>query len=121
MHKLQAVEALAKGFRQIGITLQPSAAIRPPTGFQFLEILLHGLRQSRIIGDAVAAVPRRQAGSVRADAVRTSLMRMPPITRRSCASPRTQSFSTLSSERPIRWLTSGNVSPSKCRRTMTSR
>ncbi len=156
MDKLQAVEALAEGFRQVGIAPQPAAAIRPPAGFQFLEVLSHGLRQSWIVWDPIARlrVGTRRIGlgsllnksdrrlttivfrgvftcrfgasplfqrAVRRRIVRDTAHFGPPITCRSCASPRTQSFSTLSSERPIRWLTSGKVSPSRCRRTITSR
>ena len=44
MHKLQTVEALVQRVGQVGITLQPAAAIRPPAGFQLAEVLVHGLQ-----------------------------------------------------------------------------
>ena len=122
MDKFQAFEAWAQRFRQVGIALQPLASIGLPAGLQFLVVFLHDCQQARVLGERIIRFRNRMrrilmAGSILGFFAHST----PPMTWRRRASPRIQSFSTLSSDRFIRELTSANDNPCKCRRMMTSR
>jgi len=53
MDKFQAFEARPESFGQVGISLDPLAAIGLPTGLQFLEVLLDEFQQSRVVGQRI--------------------------------------------------------------------
>ena len=67
MHKLQAFETLEQCIGQVGIALQPLAAIRPPARFQFLQVLVHGLQQPRIVRDRIARRASATASATASD------------------------------------------------------
>ena len=106
---VEGVEIRRQRSREVGEARRELGAIRTPAGLQRREIFLGRADQARVLFHrGVGAVGRRVHVA-------------PPMTCRSRARPRIQSFSTLSWLRPMRRATSGNVSPSRWRSTSTSR
>jgi serine/threonine protein kinase len=71
--------------------------------------------------DAVVAGISSPTAELRPHDTRPYTHYTPPTACRKRAIARSHNFSTLSTDRPIRSATAGNVSPSRCRRTITSR
>ncbi len=109
--QVQTIQALCERLRQVRVATQNIVAAGSFARFQFRKVFLHGLHEPGIVGQ-FSGVRRSIGRCVHATS---------PKTCRSRASARSQSFSTLSCVRSMRSATWGKVSPSRCRRTITSR
>src|SRR5436305_2056984 len=106
VHHLEAGQAVAQDVGHVGVMGQEVLQRRPLSGLEGGLVLLDRLQDARVIEGVDAMV---------------GLHSCPSISRRSDASPRTQSFLTLSTLRPICWAMSGKACCSRWRRTITSR
>ena len=127
MHEIQTGQTLGQlggDFRMLG---DVGLAVERLAGLKRRQIILHRPYYARIVGVRIGVVGFRAIARRMNDGIRfhddspDSPASWSAITCRNLPSARTHSFSTLSTERPIRLATSANGNPSKCRSTIVSR
>ncbi len=106
MGEIDIVEALRQLAGEFGIELEVTGPVGRAAGFEVGKVLAGRVQQTRVVG-------MQLFGRV-AHVCPSTIWRMR-------ARPRSQSFSTLVTLRPMRSATWGKVSPCRCRSTITSR